>query len=77
MPDNMTLDEMQEKLKALGISPGQWRSTGGTTTSPLLERQKENLRKLRGLLVKQVEKDKQQLSDLHAAAQRMKHGGGL
>lgn len=74
----LNLDEMRAKLDALGIPHDGWTKTpGGETRSPLLEKQKESVRRLKALLEEQIGKDKQQISDLHAAVQRLKHGGGV
>ena len=74
----MTLDEMRKALDGLWIPHDQWGSGGGQTIhAPLLEKQKEHLRRIRALLERQVEVDKKTLSDLHATIQRIKHGGGM
>ena len=44
--------------------------------SPIVKRQKEALRQVEKLLVVQVEEDKKKVAELHAALQRLKHGGG-
>lgn len=74
----MTLEEMQDTLKALGIPHNGWSPAGGqTVASPILEKQKANLRQLKDILEKQIENDKRQVSELHATLQRLKHGGGV
>lgn len=81
MPDlngNMTLEEMRAKLDELGIPRDGWSPAGGKRVkSPILEKQKDNLRRLLGLLEEQVEQDKQKVADLHVTLQRLKHGGGV
>ena len=78
-PSKMTLEEMRAKLDELGI-PHQsvgWSPAGGKTVQPpRIEKYKELLVKIRDLLEDQVEKDKAQISELHAILQRVKHGGG-
>lgn len=77
MPE-MTLEEMRAKLDEAGLPHDQWTKTpGGKTKSPILERQKNLLIKLKGLLELQVEQDKEKLTDLHTTLQRLKHGGGV
>jgi len=43
---------------------------------PMVERQKEHLRKLSAILENQVQKDRETLAELHIQLQRLKHGGG-
>ncbi len=73
----MTLEELQAKLREMGIPHDEWNPAGGKSVQlPRLEKYKELLLQLRSLLESQVEKDKAQLADLHAMLQRTKHGGG-
>lgn len=75
----MTPDEIKKKLEDAGIPVGGgWGPTRARTNvkSPIVTKQKEALRKIEGLLLQQVEQDKQRVADLHAALQRIKHGGG-
>ena len=72
----MTPEDLKAQLEALGLPSGGWsQSPGGTTTSPILERQRQMLLKIRALLEGQIEADKTKLSELHATVQRIKHGG--
>lgn len=75
----MTEEELRAKLEEAGIPVGEpWVQTNEkVTTSPLIERKKEVLRKLEGLVEHQIEQDKKRVSDLHAALVRIKHGGAM
>ena len=66
------------RLRSLGLQSDAWGETQGgeTATSPVLERQKKALLKIRGLLAEQAESDKALLSSLHEKANRLQHGGG-
>jgi hypothetical protein len=72
------IDDLLKKLQEAGIpADGKWHtSTGKTTRVPLLEKQKELLGKLEGVLEMQVEKDKLLAADLQDKLMRLKHGGG-
>jgi hypothetical protein len=74
----MTPDEIRAKLREAGIpTDGSWGTTEERTVkSPLVEKQRELLRKLEGLMVQQIEQDTERVADLHIALQRLKHGGG-
>jgi len=74
----MTPDELRKKLEESGIPVGEgWGTTpGGPTKSPLLERQKDLLRQLEGLVQKQIEVDMQKSAELHVALRRIQRGGG-
>ena len=76
MPDSP--DDIKKKLAEAGIPvDGSWSSTEEKTVkSPLVEKQKELLRKLEPLVEQQIESDQQRVADLHIALQRLKHGGG-
>ena len=74
----MTLEELRAKLKEEGIPHDGWTpSPGGPVTPPIIERHKELLGKVVELLQGQVERDKEELSRLHAVRQRLEHGGGV
>jgi hypothetical protein len=75
----MTVEEMIETLRGLGIPVNQWGNAPGgeNIKSPMVERQKELLTQVRDLLEKQIKDDKDKVSELHAVVQRMKHGGGI
>ena len=74
----MTPDEIRKKLEEAGIPLGEaWSSQKARqVSSPIVERQKENLRSLEKVLEMQIESDQQRVADLHAALQKLKHGGG-
>lgn len=78
MPE-MTVEEMNEILRGLGIPVNQWSDAPGgeNVKSPMVERQKELLTQVRDLLEQQIETDKEKVSELHAVVQRLKHGGGI
>ncbi len=72
-------DDIKKKLEEAGIPlGGGWQKTRPRSNieSPIVKRQKRALRQIESLLVDQLEKDKRQIADLHAALQRLKHGGG-
>jgi len=73
----MNPDDIKKKLREAGIPvDGKWEKQGPREVkSPILEKQRETMRKLEGLLVQQVENDKQKMADLQAALMRLKHGG--
>jgi hypothetical protein len=73
----MTPDQMKTLLKEAGIPFDERVDTAPRTIrSPLIEKQKTTLRKLEGLLQGQVEADQEKMSELLAALQKIKHGGG-
>jgi len=73
----MTPEEIKQKLKGLGIPVDEWGETKeGEVKSPLIEKQKLALGKIQTLLEHQVQQDQVRLAELHAALQRVKHGGG-
>ena len=75
---DMNLDDVQQKLKDLGIDLDAWGKTpGGSVKSPILERQKDALLQIKKILEEQVGKDKGRVADLHITLQRLKHGGGV
>jgi hypothetical protein len=63
----------------MGIPVNEWSDAPGGEgiKSPIVERQKEMLTKVRDLLEEQIKKDKETVSELHATVQRMKVGGGV
>jgi hypothetical protein len=73
----MNPDDIKKKLREAGIPiDGKWHEQGARKVkSPILEKQRETMRQLEGLLVKQVEKDKEKMSELQAALIKLKHGG--
>jgi len=74
----VNLEELRKELDDLGIPHDQWAPSGGQTVQPkMIERYKGLLVKIRELLAEQIENDKNTVSELHATAERMKHGGGI
>lgn len=71
-------DDILKKLREAGIpTDGNWHKTQAREAkSPLIEKQKELLGKLKGVLEMQVEKDKQLVADLQIKLAKLKHGGG-
>lgn len=73
----MTFEEIQERLKELGINAGEWGETvPGERTSPFMERQSAALEKVRDLLQGQVDRDKAKIAELLEQKSRLEHGGG-
>ena len=73
------IDAIKKKLEDMGIPfNGSWGPTNERTNieSPVVKRQKAALRQVEKLLVAQVEEDQKKVAELHAALQRLKHGGG-
>ena len=75
----MTEDDIRQKLKEAGIPVGEpWELRGERTVkSPIVERQKETLRKLEGMLERQIAADHEKVADLAATLARLKSGGGV
>lgn len=72
-----TPEQIMEELKSLGIDPGAWGfSEGGNAAMPMLNRQGESLKKLKGALEGMVEKDLASLGQLREQMERLEHGGG-
>lgn len=75
---NTKLHELQKILEKMGVkNPGQWgESPERTVRLPMVDRQKEALLKLRGVLEGIVEKDRQTVIQLREQINRLKYGGG-
>jgi len=74
----MTPEEIRKKLEESGVQTESWISSNAKRVhSPMIEKQKENLRTLEVLLKKQIEQDQQRVAELYATLQRIKHGGGV
>jgi len=67
-----------KKLQEAGIpADGTWhKSEAREAKAPIIEKQKELLSKLTGVLEMQIEQDKQLVADLQAKLVKIKHGGG-
>lgn len=69
-------EEMTKMLRDAGIPVGTRIDTESKAVkSPLIEKHRKTLHKLTGLLEKQIQLDQVKMSELHAALQKMKHGG--
>jgi hypothetical protein len=74
----MDAEEIKKKLRESGIPIGGWTQTEAKSgvRIPLVERQAVALKKIESILESQMQKDQQQLAELHAMLQKLKHGGG-
>ena len=71
------LREVQELLKKLGLSPGEWgEAPEREARISAVDRQRESLLKLRSLLEGVVEGDRKTLLQLRTQLNRLQHGGG-
>jgi len=71
--NGMTKEEIIKLLKSRGIPVGGWENTDPKTVkSPIVEKQKENLKKLADLLEAQIAKDVETIADLHISLQQIK-----
>jgi hypothetical protein len=79
MTQPMSLEEIRAMLDEQGIPhDGSWAKTAsGPRKSPIVEKQRELITKVRDLLVEQIERDKNKVAEMHTMEQRLKHGGGL
>ena len=71
-------EELFKRLREAGVpTDGSW---GASKTqeikSPLLEKQKSNLLKLKEVLELQIQKDKAQVAELQSNLEKLKRGGG-
>ena len=70
----MTKEEIIKILRARGLNPnsGKWEGQKAKTVkSPIIEKQRENLEKLKNILELQIEKDMETVADLHIALQKV------
>jgi len=75
--DTLSPEEMIKKLREAGISVGTRVDTKAKSVkSPLIEKHRKGLQQLTGLLEDQIKLDQMKMSELHAALQKLKHGGG-
>lgn len=75
----MTVQELEEQLKALGIDVGSWKLKEPGQFTPagdLFKQQEAVLLKIQGLLEKQLTQDQATLADLHIALNKAKFGSG-
>lgn len=76
-PTPQDLQEIQDLLKKMGLDPGQWGDSPERTVKlSAVERQREPLLKLRGLLEGVVEADRKTLLQLREQLNRLQFGGG-
>jgi hypothetical protein len=75
-----TLEEAKAKLRALGLDPENPAWAQGRKVDlanlPSLQKQRESLAKVQGLLEQQVEQDQRQVLALREQLARLKRGGG-
>jgi hypothetical protein len=76
--ENISVEDAKKVLNDHGIHVGGWTEHEEQVVEgvPLVDRQKDRLRKLEGILEHQIEQDKQLVADLHIQLQRLKSGGG-
>jgi len=76
--ENISVEDAKKVLEDHGIHVGGWTQHEEKVVQgiPMMDRQKEHLRKLEGILQGQIDKDKELLADLHIQLQRLKSGGG-
>lgn len=78
----MTVEEVQERLRAQGIEPGKWTSNedevkeGDTAQLPTLKWYAEMLQELGKVLETQIERDLKETDELNYQLMRLKRGGG-
>jgi hypothetical protein len=74
----MTEEELRAKLKDLGIGTDSWKETaGGEVHSPMLDRHKKLLLKVKDLLEHQIDQDQKEIARLHEMKERLLKGGGI
>lgn len=77
----MTVEEVERRLKEMGFPVGSWKPPAGDKdkiikTLPTFQRQAVLLDKLKELLGKQIEEDRQTINMLAEKRARILHGGG-
>lgn len=77
----MTVEEVERRLKEMGFPVGSWSPPDGEEdkvikTLPTFQRQALLLDKLKELLGKQIEEDRQTINSLAEKKARLLHGGG-
>lgn len=73
----MSPEDIKKRLEEAGLPGNGWQSgEARSAKSPLVEKQKESLKKLRSLLALQIDQDQEQMSKLASSLNRLKHGGG-
>lgn len=75
----MDRESIKEKLESLGIpTDGSWKDVKAKKGAmpKVVGEQAQALREIEKILQKQLESDKKEVANLHAALQRLKNGGG-
>jgi hypothetical protein len=78
----MTVEEAEERLRAMGIEPGQWTDNenyvkeGDTAQLPTFGFYAEMLGHIRDICQTQVDHDVKEIDDLNYQLRRLKRGGG-
>ena len=74
---NMTLDEINEKLRSIGVEPnGTWKENEERDAPQFLGDIKDLAHMLREAVGHQIESDKKALAELRETLMRIQHGGG-
>lgn len=70
---------IQDILSQLGLKSDEWAQTkpGPRNEPETVQRQKELLQKVAGLIEAQIGRDHATVADLHERVSRLKHGGGV
>jgi hypothetical protein len=78
----MTVEEVEERLRASGIDPGKWTDNedyvkaGDKANLPTLSWYAEMLKEMGVILEEQVKRDLQETDELNYQLMRLKRGGG-
>lgn len=77
MTKKLTLDEINERLRAAGVEPnGTWKENEESKAPGFLNQIKELGPLLKDALELQIESDKKTLAELRETLMRLEHGGG-
>lgn len=73
-----TLEDMQRKLRELGVKLGEWQEHEERDVTPgVVGRHKSMLVQMKELIEGQIRKDQKDLALLHEAKVRYEHGGAV
>ncbi len=77
----MTIKDLEEKLKQLGIKTGTWTDKpsdpeASIPAGDVFKKQEEALLNISALLESQLKQDQSKLADLHIALNKAKYGSG-
>jgi len=81
-PDDLTPEEIRQRLKEMGIPVDQWEGDAESDkdakafTLPTFERLARSAEVLKGMLEKRIEEDKATIATLKEKESRLLHGGG-